>query len=271
MDRTRDLLLCLHHNPWGGWGSAQLCQCVVDSTRDLLLCSCLHHNPRLDETQYNCASVWWTGPGIYCCVFIITPGWMRLNAICVSVWWTGPRIYCCVAVYIITPGWLILNTICVSVWWTAPGIYCCVAVYIITPGWMRLNTNCVSVWWTRSRIYCCVAVYIITSRWMRLNTNCVSVWWTAPGIYCCVVVYIITSGWMRLNSVLSVCCCSVLWHYYCHGMTESVKVWWKDQSIEDSTSKCLFLLFWPVSCVSLISLIEIWSFCTKLLENYPFA
>ena len=43
----------------------------------------------------------------------------------------------------------------------------------------------------------------------------------------------------------------------CHGMTESLKVYWKHQSIEDSTSKCLFLLFWPVSCVSLISLIEI--------------
>ena len=44
---------------------------------------------------------------------------------------------------------------------------------------------------------------------------------------------------------------------YCHGMTESVKVHRKDQSVEDFTSKCLFLLFWPISCNSLISLIEI--------------
>ena len=57
--------------------------------------------------------------------------------------------------------------------------------------------------------------------------------------------------------------------YECHGMIESVKVHRKDQSVEDFTSKCLFLLFWPISCVSLISLIEIWSFCTNLLDNYP--
>ena len=31
----------------------------------------------------------------------------------------------------------------------------------------------------------------------------------------------------------------------------------------------LFLLFWPISCISLISKTEIWSFCTNLLENYP--
>ena len=55
----------------------------------------------------------------------------------------------------------------------------------------------------------------------------------------------------------------------CHGMTELVKVHRKDQSVEDFTSKCLFLLFWPILCISLISLIEIWSFCTNLLENYP--
>ena len=30
---------------------------------------------------------------------------------------------------------------------------------------------------------------------------------------------------------------------YCHGMTESVKVHRKDQSVKDFTSKCLFLLF----------------------------
>ena len=52
-------------------------------------------------------------------------------------------------------------------------------------------------------------------------------------------------------------------------MTESVKVHREDQSVEDFTSKCLFLLFWPISCNSLISLIEIWSFCINLLENYP--
>ena len=52
-------------------------------------------------------------------------------------------------------------------------------------------------------------------------------------------------------------------------MTESVKVHRKDQSVEDFSSKCLFLLFWTISCVSLISLIEIWSFCIKLLENHP--
>ena len=51
-------------------------------------------------------------------------------------------------------------------------------------------------------------------------------------------------------------------------MTESVKVHRKDQSVKDFTSKCLFLLFWPVSCISLIFLIEIWLFCTNLLENY---
>ena len=55
----------------------------------------------------------------------------------------------------------------------------------------------------------------------------------------------------------------------CHGMTESVKVHRKDQLVEDFISKCLFLLFWPILCNSLISLIEIWSFCTNLLENYP--
>ena len=55
---------------------------------------------------------------------------------------------------------------------------------------------------------------------------------------------------------------------YCHGMTESVKVHRKDQSVEDFISKCLFLLIWPILCVSLISLIEVWSFCTNLLENY---
>ena len=56
---------------------------------------------------------------------------------------------------------------------------------------------------------------------------------------------------------------------YCHGMTESVKIHRKDQSVKDFTSKCLFLLFWPISCISLIFLIEIWSFCKNLLENYP--
>ena len=46
----------------------------------------------------------------------------------------------------------------------------------------------------------------------------------------------------------------------CHGMTESVnlvKVHRKDQSIKDFSSKCLFLPFWTISCVSLVSLIEI--------------
>ena len=57
--------------------------------------------------------------------------------------------------------------------------------------------------------------------------------------------------------------------YICHGMTESVKVHRKDWSVKDFTLKCLFLLFWPISCVSLIFLIEIRSFCTNLLENYP--
>ena len=56
---------------------------------------------------------------------------------------------------------------------------------------------------------------------------------------------------------------------YCHGMTELVKVHRKDQSVKDFTSKCLLLLFWPILCISLIFLIEIWSFCTNLLENYP--
>ena len=71
-----------------------------------------------------------------------------------------------------------------------------------------------------------------------------------------------------------VCVCTILFFnelkwYVCHGMTESVKVHRKDQSVKDFTSKCLFLLFWPISCISLIFLIEIWSFCTNLLENYP--
>ena len=35
------------------------------------------------------------------------------------------------------------------------------------------------------------------------------------------------------------------------------KVHRKDQSVEDFTSKCLFLLFWLISCTSLIFLIEI--------------
>ena len=55
----------------------------------------------------------------------------------------------------------------------------------------------------------------------------------------------------------------------CHGMTESAKVHRKDQLVKDFTSKCLFLLFWSISGISLIFLIEIWSFCTNLLENYP--
>ena len=33
---------------------------------------------------------------------------------------------------------------------------------------------------------------------------------------------------------------------YCHGMTESVKVHRKDQSVKDFTSKYLFLLFWLI-------------------------
>ena len=37
---------------------------------------------------------------------------------------------------------------------------------------------------------------------------------------------------------------------YCHGMTKSVRK-------TNRLTKMLFLLFWPVSCVSLISLIEI--------------
>ena len=53
------------------------------------------------------------------------------------------------------------------------------------------------------------------------------------------------------------------------GWQESVKVHRKDQSVKDFTSKCLFLLFWLISCVSLIFLVEIWSFCTNLLGNYP--
>ena len=53
------------------------------------------------------------------------------------------------------------------------------------------------------------------------------------------------------------------------GWQESVKVHRKDQSVKDFTSKCLFLLFWLISCISLILLIVIWSFCTNLLENYP--
>ena len=53
------------------------------------------------------------------------------------------------------------------------------------------------------------------------------------------------------------------------GWQESVKVHRRDQSVKDFTSKCLFLLFWLISCVSLIFLIEIWSLCTNLLENYP--
>ena len=47
------------------------------------------------------------------------------------------------------------------------------------------------------------------------------------------------------------------WRWYCHGMTESVKVYRKNQSVEDFSSKCLFLLFWTILCVSLISLKEI--------------
>ena len=53
------------------------------------------------------------------------------------------------------------------------------------------------------------------------------------------------------------------------GWPESVKVHRKDQSVEDFTSKCLFLLFWLISCISIVFLIENWSFYTNLLENYP--
>ena len=43
----------------------------------------------------------------------------------------------------------------------------------------------------------------------------------------------------------------------CHGMTESVKVHRKDRSVKDFISKCLFSLFWLISCISVIFLIEI--------------
>ena len=55
----------------------------------------------------------------------------------------------------------------------------------------------------------------------------------------------------------------------CQGLTKSAKFQRKDQSVEGSTSKCLFLLFQLISCISLVFLIEIWSFCSNLLGNYP--
>ena len=55
----------------------------------------------------------------------------------------------------------------------------------------------------------------------------------------------------------------------CHGMTKSVKFQRKDQLVKGFTSKCLFLLFWPISCISLVFLVEIQSFCSNLLGNYP--
>ena len=57
------------------------------------------------------------------------------------------------------------------------------------------------------------------------------------------------------------------WNKICvMGWQESDKVHRKDRSVKRFH---LFLLFWPISCISLIFLIEIWSFCTNLLENYP--
>ena len=50
---------------------------------------------------------------------------------------------------------------------------------------------------------------------------------------------------------------------YCHGMTKSVRK-------TNRLTKMLFLLFWPVSCVSLISLIEIWSLLYKITWKLPF-
>ena len=47
---------------------------------------------------------------------------------------------------------------------------------------------------------------------------------------------------------------------WCHGMTELIKVHRKTNRLKISLT---------ISCVSLISLIEIWPFCTNLLENYP--
>ena len=54
--------------------------------------------------------------------------------------------------------------------------------------------------------------------------------------------------------------------HYCQGLTKSVKFQRKDQSVK---KKCLFLLLWPISCISLVFLIEILSFCSNLLKNYP--
>ena len=75
--------------------------------------------------------------------------------------------------------------------------------------------------------------------------------------------------WILRNFTRTICVNS-LWNVGSLSRVDlSVKFQRKDQSIEGFTSKCLFLLFWPISCVSLVFLIEIWSFCSNLLGNYP--
>ena len=54
--------------------------------------------------------------------------------------------------------------------------------------------------------------------------------------------------------------------FFTHACENITVMGWQES---DFTSKCLFLLFWLISSISLIFLIEIWSFCTNLLENYP--
>ena len=71
-------------------------------------------------------------------------------------------------------------------------------------------------------------------------------------------------NWPNLLSLLSKSYLEKEYMYW------NVMGWLNRLKFIGKTNRLTKMLFWPVSCVSLISLIEIWSFCTKLLENYPF-
>ena len=111
------------------------------------------------------------------------------------------------------------------------------------------------------------AILVAMNSWIRFAYQA---WWNCLVLKktpFSVLWFSTTNGlYITMNNIKSI--------YTSHNVMEwqeLVKVHRKDQSVKDFTSKWLFLLFWPISCISLILifLIEIWSFCTNLLENYP--
>ena len=83
--------------------------------------------------------------------------------------------------------------------------------------------------------------------------------------------------YMPLHAPLHTPLCAPYVHPYtypyvllCAPLCAHVMGWLNRLKFIGKTNWLTKMLFWPVSCVSLISLIEICSFCTKLLKNYPF-